>query len=396
MNLDWLIIGGGIHGVHIAARLLGDAGIRPDGIRIVDPGERLLSRWRSCSEVTGMTHLRSSSVQHLDICPRSLRHFAVDRVKRKPELFAYPNDRPALSLFNAHCDYVLEQYELAELHIRDTATGCSLSCDSVNVQLLNGSEIQTQNLVLAIGDGDKPLWPDWAPQGDMRVQHIFDPDFTGWPTSDEAVVVIGGGISAGQVALRLVDEGHRVHLVSRHALRQHEYDSDPGWLGPKNMIKFSRERDFNRRRSIISEARYRGSVPPYVKHSLRRAIAQKKLHWHEDEVEALIVQGDVLKLSLSDNTTLEADRALLATGFCSLRPGGELVDSLIASASLECANCGYPIVDTELCWHPRIYVTGPLAELELGPVARNIAGARRAGDRLVRAARRALLQRQIG
>jgi hypothetical protein len=33
-----------------------------------------------------------------------------------------------------------------------------------------------------------------------------------------------------------------------------------------------------------------------------------------------------------------------------------------------------------------LFVTGPLAELELGPTARNIAGARRAGERIARAA----------
>ncbi len=32
MQLDWLIIGGGIHGVHIAARLLGEAGVSPSGL----------------------------------------------------------------------------------------------------------------------------------------------------------------------------------------------------------------------------------------------------------------------------------------------------------------------------------------------------------------------------
>ena len=58
------------------------------------------------------------------------------------------------------------------------------------------------------------------------------------------------------------------------------------------------------------------------------------------------------------------------------------VDDRIATAC-----CGYPIVDSELRWHPRIYVSGPLAELELGPVSRNIAGARRAGDRIVDAIR---------
>lgn len=60
-----------------------------------------------------------------------------------------------------------------------------------------------------------------------------------------------------------------------------------------------------------------------------------------------------------------------------------MIDGLVATASLPCASCGYPIVDSALRWHPWVYVTGRLAELELGPTARNIAGARRAGDRLV-------------
>jgi hypothetical protein len=34
-----------------------------------------------------------------------------------------------------------------------------------------------------------------------------------------------------------------------------------------------------------------------------------------------------------------------------------------------------------------LYVTGALAELELGPVARNIAGARHAGERLAAVSR---------
>ena len=88
-------------------------------------------------------------------------------------------------------------------------------------------------------------------------------------------------------------------------------------------------------------------------------------------------------LRLSNHQELEAERVLLATGFASKRPGGAMVDALIASAGLTCARCGYPIVDSALRWHPRIHVSGPLAELELGPASRNIAGARRAGDRLV-------------
>ncbi len=59
-----------------------------------------------------------------------------------------------------------------------------------------------------------------------------------------------------------------------------------------------------------------------------------------------------------------------------------LVDDAIAQLGLPCAACGYPIVSSQLAWAPGLHVTGPLAELELGPVARNIAGARAAGERL--------------
>ena len=31
----WVIIGGGLHGVHIAARLIGDAGVPPERLRVV-------------------------------------------------------------------------------------------------------------------------------------------------------------------------------------------------------------------------------------------------------------------------------------------------------------------------------------------------------------------------
>ena len=51
-----------------------------------------------------------------------------------------------------------------------------------------------------------------------------------------------------------------------------------------------------------------------------------------------------LALRLATRTELAAERVLPATGFASNRPGGEMVDALIASAALPRARCGYPIV----------------------------------------------------
>ena len=60
-----------------------------------------------------------------------------------------------------------------------------------------------------------------------------------------------------------------------------------------------------------------------------------------------------------------------------------MLDQLVASASLPCAPCGFPLVDAALRWHPSVHVVGPLAEIELGPIAGNISGARRAGERIL-------------
>ena len=386
MTLDWLIVGGGIHGVHIAARLMGEAGVDSERLRIIDPGARLLERWRTCTGTTGMTHLRSPSVHNLDLNPWSLMEYAEQRNPRETDLFTPPYNRPNLRFFNDHCDRVIAAFDMDRLHLRDRAVACRVGRDGIAVDLASGPTLQAANVVLAIGAGEQPQWPAWAPRDHARVHHVFDPRFDAWPTEPEAIAVVGGGISAVQVALRLAGEGHDVHLVSRHALREHQFDSDPGWLGPRFMAGFEREADADRRRAMIAKARHRGSVPPDVRDALQAAVANRSVRWHEGQVDGVDARDAVVTMALSNGTKLEIQRVLMATGFAGRRPGGAFIDGLVKSASLPCAGCGYPIVDTALRWHPRVYVSGPLAELELGPSARNISGARRAADRLVAAA----------
>lgn len=198
LSLDWLIVGGGIHGVHIAARLVGEAAIAPERLAIVDPDDRLLARWRTCTTTTGMTHLHSPSVHHLDPDPGSLQRFAGQRKARQTGLFPYPYDRLALRLFNAHCDQILQTFGLSDLNVQARALTCSVDCDGVGLQLSGGGEMAAHNVVLAIGTSEQPAWLDWAPRRDARVHHVFEPGFDGWPSSIETVGVIGGGISAVQ------------------------------------------------------------------------------------------------------------------------------------------------------------------------------------------------------
>ena len=144
MSLDWLIIGGGIHGVHIAAKLLGEAEVAHAQLRIVDPGDRLLARWRTCTATTGMTHLRSPSVHNLDLNPWSLLRYAGKRKTRKPGLFAPPYDRPHLGFFNDHCDKVIDDFDLSSMHVRARASHCTVDCDHVTVKLSTGEALTTR------------------------------------------------------------------------------------------------------------------------------------------------------------------------------------------------------------------------------------------------------------
>ncbi|MCH2108817.1 MAG: FAD/NAD(P)-binding protein [Polyangiaceae bacterium] len=382
-SCDWLIIGGGIHGVHLAARLVGEAGIPVQKIQIVDPRPTLMSRWREMTSTTGMTHLRSPSAHHLDPQRSSLYQFGTGRGEQDVDNFAAPCNRPLLGLFNQHCDHVVAQFGLREIHVQDRALSCSLHCDGAKVQLAERGLVSAQNVILAIGASEQPHWPGWAPKNHERVQHIFSLGESLRPQMRETVAVIGGGISAVQLALRLMKEGNDVHLLARHALRCHQFDSDLTLLRRRFKKDFQAQTSYKKRREFINHARNQGSVPPETQNQLEQALESGLLQFSQSEVESARPNEEGIVLQLAQGKSLEVQRVILATGFCSKRPGGDLVQSLIDSAKLPCASCGYPVVDSMLRWHPRIRVAGPLAELELGPTARNIVGARRAGDRLL-------------
>ena len=384
MSLDVVIVGGGPHGVHIAARLVGEGVCAPSRMRIVDPGDRLLALWLERTATTGMCFLRSPAVHHLDLHPWSLQRFAGARSRRGPGLFTAPYDRPATSLFNAHCEQVIASYGLDALHLQDHVEAVHAADGAVRLMLRGGDELVTRDVVLALGSGHAFSWPAWAPRGCQRVRHVFAPNFDGWPTqAGEQVAIVGGGITAAQVAIRLGAEGHRVALLSRHPVREHQFDSEPGWLGPKNMAAYETIRDPEERRREIRQARHRGSMPSDVHRSLREACAAGAVVVHSEPVESLLEEPEGrLTLGLSGGRELAVERVLLATGVTSERPGGALVDGLIERSALPVAPCGYPLVNSDLRWGSGVYVAGALAELELGPVARNIAGARRAAERI--------------
>lgn len=389
-QLHWVIVGGGPHGVHLAVRLMVEAGVPRDHLRIVDPHATLLHRWSCCTASTGMRYLRSPVVHHLEVEAFDLLHFAEvgpDGPGSGPH-FAPPYSRPSLALFARHCDALLARHRLDELHLRARVEHIALGESSVGLRLSSGQELRSRRVVLALGNSDHRHWPEWARElrdRGGRVLHVFGDDAPLQPdTLPDTVAVVGGGISAAQVATRLGAAGKQVTVLARHKPRLHQFDSDPGWQGPKFMAAFEQTTDPARRRSMIKAARHRGSMPEDVHAELQTAIAHGAVSWCLHPVTGGRVGADgSLHLTRAGAPPLAVGAVVLATGLSAQRPGGHLVDSLIKEHGLPVADCGYPLVDDALRWHPRLFVSGPLAELELGPTARNLAGARRAARRIL-------------
>jgi cation diffusion facilitator CzcD-associated flavoprotein CzcO len=388
--LDWLIVGGGVHGTLLSRALVEEAGVPRDRVQVIDPQDEPLARFREHAAATGLDVLRSSVVHHLDSDPMSLRRFA-ERHRRVGELHGI-YQRPGMALFASHCDHVMDRCGLRALRVRGEATDLVERPSGLAVETTAGA-LLARRVVLAVGTADQPLWPAWAEMlrdSGGAVRHVFDPGFR----LDELLhwedpIVLGGGLSAVQVALWLgARRPGAVTLLTRHAVRVHEFDADSPWMGPRGARTFARIAGKGERRATIGRERHRGSVPAEFARALERARREGAIVVVQDDVaSASAPVGGGVELELCSGGGLRGGGLVLATGFHPRRPGGPWLDRTMDRLGLEYAACGYPVVDASLRWAPGIYVTGPLAELEVGPVARNILGARMAGQRLVAVAR---------
>ncbi len=384
--LDWLIVGGGIHGTYLSFYLTRVRGAAREGLRVLDPEREPLARWNARAANTGMAYLRSPHAHNLDHDPWSIVTFAATRAGKPLAAYIPLHNRPSLALFTAHTRWLVARHALDQLRIVGRADGLERLDGGWRVTF-GDQHLDARQVILAFGLDENLRWPEWARslrESGAAVDHIFTPGFDRAALPDwTQIAVIGGGITAAQTALALAArQPGRVTLLARHAPRIHHFDSELGWIKGALLDEFARETDFDRRAEIIRQARHRGSMPPDVYDALTAAISAGTVELRQTEVTAGCRDGADIQLTLSTGEALTVDRVLLATGFEPARPGGAWLDRAIASCDLPVASSGYPIIDRALRWADGLFVSGPLAELEIGPTARNIVGARLAAERI--------------
>lgn len=392
--LDWLIVGGGVHGT-LSAHFLLDAGVPREKLRVLDPFEAPLHRFDRALSNAGVRYMRSTSVHHVDVDPLSLAQFARSAEGAPLSAFAAPYRRPSYELFAAHARHAVRRRGSDALRVRGRARGLARIPGGLRVESSAGA-LDARRVALALGCGeggeDVPAWAAALRAAGGAVEHACDPSFDRAALPPEArVVVVGAGLTGVETALAVAEAAPgRTVLIRRRPPEIHLFDSDPGWLGPKYLAGFARLRDPAQRRDTVDDARRRGSLTPEAAMRLDHAVRRGALRVVAGETTGgrVVGAGVELDVALRDGTdfALPADRVVLATGFRRGRPAAPWLDAAIADLGLPLAPCGSPRLDAGLHWGAGVHVTGSLAELEIGPAARNVSGGRMAAARLARVA----------
>ena len=218
------------------------------------------------------------------------------------------------------------------------------------------------------------------------------------PCGAGRLVVVGGGLSAAQLAVHAVHAGwsHVTLLVRSAALEVRPFDISAEWMARHFSCEFSPlERAFYQaepegRRALLAAARRGGSVTPAVARLLRelerRGGLRVALGVEADGVRWTGAEWEVRLAAPAAEATVKADAVWLATGN---HLDAASVDALrtVRAARPTPEVGGLPVLTPTLRWVEgmELYVCGALSAMQIGPDAFNLAGAGAGAARVVSA-----------
>jgi len=373
-------VGSGPHNLTALAFVLRANPALRSEVVVFDPSGAWLTQWDRQMAVQEIVHLRSSSVHHPDPDPLALRRFAQGR----SDEFYPPYSLPGTRLFREFCDDVIRRYDLASLVVPRRVVRLTQAPGGLDLELDDGSVNTARAVVVARGGGGR-VWPSWAPQPTATLVHSDDVDWAELERQRPGrLVVVGGGLTAGHLALGALRRGWAVDLVTRRPVNYKLFDAAPGWIGPKFMAGFHRETDWLRRRKMIARARGGGAMTEEIRDLLAPFRRSGRLVLRPRCRVRLEPLDDRWKVFCGWGRTVEADRVWLSTGYRLDLAGDELFGPLVESRPLQMVN-GLPVLEDDCRWPGLpLYLMGMPAALRVGPTARNFPGARQVASRIAR------------
>jgi len=386
-DIDIAIIGAGVHALTLTLHLLQKRQALREKILVFDPSGDWLTQWHRQFAAQEIPHLRSPVVHHPAPDSFALRRFAENR----PDDLFPPYDLPSTELFHDFCQKAIASQRLDERLV--TAKVIDLepilsSRRGFRLWLNHGKSITAKRVVLATNNSIKQI-PHWveriAPNFPSdRLVHSSDLNLPSQHLAGETILIVGGGLTSGHLALGAIARGARVLLLSRRQFKEKLFDADAGWLGPKYLKGFHAETNWQKRREMVLNARDGGSMTPSIMTQLRSEHHRGRLEFHpECEVIQAQWNGSNWQIICTDGMELSCDRLWLATGTRFDAKAEPLLHQVMQQYPQPLVN-GFPILDEHLRWNScELFIMGGLAALQVGPTARNISGARMASDLIV-------------
>lgn len=231
-------------------------------------------------------------------------------------------------------------------------------------------------------------FPTWvneisSPYPSESLCHAQQVDLRTVNLAGKHLLIVGGGLSSGHLAIGAITRGATVTLTTRRELQEKLFDAEPGWLGPKYLKGFAAELDWHHRWQMIQQARNGGSITPAMMLKLRRAIRQGQLILQENcQVTAANWQSS-WRVECDNGQSHYFEQIWLATGTKLDATQHPLLRDILQTYPTEIVK-GLPILDEHLrlpgC---ECFIMGGLAALQIGPVARNLYGGKMACARIV-------------
>lgn len=364
------IIGAGPQGL-AAAMYLARRGVAATDLTVIDPSGTWLAEWGRMFVHLGIAHLRSPSVHHPHPDPYALGRFARAAGRTGELLHTY--GLPTTALFDDFCRSAIGASGLADVVRRDTVTAIE---PHGRLTLAGGAVIHAEHVVHAAN-------PSFVERPDQvrSMEHVHDWWEIPAVQPGQRVAIIGGGLTAAHLVDRALDAGAHVEWLTRRPVTERDFDTDPGWLGPKHMAAFEAEPDMTARLATVLAARGGGTVPSWMATHLGVAERSGRLC---RRVGAIGVDRSrpATRLTVGD-AVVGCDVIWLATGSRPTVEASPVLADLCSEAGTEVVG-GRPVVDDRLRVPGTVVqVLGRLAQLRLGPTAGNLAGARRGAELVV-------------
>jgi cation diffusion facilitator CzcD-associated flavoprotein CzcO len=395
-NIDTAIVGGGTHALTLMLHLLQKRKDMRDQVLVFDPSGTWLNQWQHQFAAQEIPHLRSPAVHHPDPDPFALRRFAESR----PNELYPPYDLPGTQLFQDFCQDAIHKFNVADRVVKAKVSRLEPKPKCFHLWLDDGSKWVAKRVVLATNNSVVQM-PDWASQIPNlyprdRLVHSHKIDLRSLNLAGEHILIVGGGLTSGHLAVGAIAQGAIVSLMSRRVLKEKIFDAEPGWLGPKYLKGFAAETDWEKRRQMVLNARDGGSMTPAMLTQLRRMNRSSRVHFYEQcQIACANWQEGNWQIRCEDGMKFTCDYIWLATG----TRFDFRAEPLLAEVMAKYPNSsigGFPLLDKHLRWPGcELFIMGGLSALQVGPTARNLFGARMASDRIVPALTKATIPLSI-